>query len=294
MIIACIRGGLGNQMFQYAMARSLAVRLDTDLKLDLTHYHDTSFRAFELGVFRLRFEEATTREIDLYPVHNIPLLRKLRRKLTGIGRPRHFFPETGLQYHPEVWSLHPDTYLKGYWHHAQYFEGITDIIREEFSFAHPLRERNRHYLDNIETTNSISLHVRRGDYVSNKAVLALNGVCSPEYYREAVRTIAQQVDNPHFFVFSDDPDWVRTNLPIDHPSTIVEGNTGEFGYEDLHLMSRCRHQVIANSTFSWWGAWLNPNPDKLVIAPGRWYADPETDRQVAGLLPTTWRRLALS
>lgn len=294
MLIAAIRGGLGNQMFQYAMARSLALRLGTGLKLDLTHYRNTSFRAFELGVFRLRYQEATTREIDLYPVYNIPLLRKVRRKLAAIGRPRYYYIENGLQYHPEVWSLSPDTYLKGYWHDERYFAGIEDILLKEFAFSVPLRDSNKVYLDAISTTNSVSLHVRRGDYVNNKAVLALNGVCSPEYYQEAVRNIAEQVDNPHFFIFSDDPDWVRTNLPVEHPSTIVEGNTGEYGYEDLHLMSRCRHQIIANSTFSWWGAWLNPNPDKLVIAPGRWYADAEADRQVAGLLPTNWRRLALS
>jgi hypothetical protein len=281
-------------MFQYAMARSLAHKLGTELKLDLTHYRNTSFRAFELGVFRLRYEEAKTREIDLYPVYNIPFFRKVRRKLAAISQPRHYYIEHGLQYHPEVWSLSPDTYLKGYWHHEQYFAGIAGMLREEFGFGVPLRESNRRYIEAIASTNSISLHVRRGDYVNNKAVLALNGVCSPEYYREAVRTVAERVDSPQFFIFSDDPEWVRANLPLEYPSTIVEGNTGEYGYEDLHLMSRCRHQIIANSTFSWWGAWLNANPDKLVIAPGRWYADPESDRQVAGLLPTSWHRLALS
>ena len=294
MIIACIRGGLGNQMFQYAMARSLALKLRTELKLDLTHYRNTSFRAFELGVFRLRFEEASTRELDLYPVYNTPLLRKLRRKLIGITRPRHLFIETGLQYHPEIWSLSPDTYLKGYWHHEQYFADIASLLHEEFGFGVPLRETNRPVLEAIETANSVSLHVRRGDYVSNKAVLALNGVCSTEYYQEAIRTIAARVRNPHFFIFSDDPEWVRTHLPIEYPFSIVEGNTGEYSYEDLHLMSRCKHQIIANSTFSWWGAWLNPSPDKLVIAPGRWYADAEADRQVAGLLPANWHRLAHS
>jgi hypothetical protein len=139
----------------------------------------------------------------------------------------------------------------------------------------------------IAGCNAVSLHVRRGDYVSNPDSSRVHGLCGADYHQAAVRRIAEVVPQPHLFVFSDDPQWAAGNLHLDHPATIVTGNDTRRDYEDLHLMSLCKHHIVANSSFSWWGAWLDTNPDKIVIAPERWFAHEQHDTR--DLLPPTWQ-----
>lgn len=135
----------------------------------------------------------------------------------------------------------------------------------------------------------MSLHVRRGDYVSDARTHATLGVCSLDYYRAAVRYIADHVEAPEFFVFSDDIAWAQANLELGHPCHYVDHNRGAESYNDMRLMSLCRHHIIANSSFSWWGAWLNPRADKVVVAPARWFAG--GNRVVDDLFPPGWVRL---
>ena len=153
----------------------------------------------------------------------------------------------------------------------------------------PLGSRNKELLSLIRTVNSVSLHIRRGDYVSNPDTNSALGTCSLEYYRHCIEHIASNVENPHFFLFSDDINWVRDNLKIKYPTTVVDGNSADTNYADLHLMSNCKHNIIANSSFSWWGAWLNNNPDKIIIAPKIWFANsPLTPKEI---IPENWLKL---
>ncbi len=158
----------------------------------------------------------------------------------------------------------------------------------DFRFFEPLSGRNREAAEQIQTTNAISVHVRRGDYATNPATQAFHGILPAEYYRAAVREVSQAVRNPHFYVFSDDPDWCRHNLDLGHSTTFVDHNRAR-GSDDLRLMSLCAHHIIANSSFSWWGAWLNPREEKIVIAPRRWVADSSIDAR--DVVPARWIQL---
>ena len=140
----------------------------------------------------------------------------------------------------------------------------------------------------ISQTNSVSLHIRRGDYVSNQKTNQTHGTCDLDYYQRCITEIEKEVENPYFFVFSDEIEWVKENLKINHPAEYVDQNTGDKSYEDMRLMSQCKHNVIANSSFSWWGAWLNSYPDKIVFAPKRWFASDKHNTK--DLIPEGWKK----
>jgi hypothetical protein len=179
-------------------------------------------------------------------------------------------------------------YLTGYWQSEKYFSSVEAEIRKDFTFNKPLIDRNLELSAKMATCGSISLHIRRGDYVSDAQTSAILGVCPLDYYRNAVAYVADRVANPQFFVFSDDIEWARENLGLDHPSEYIDHNRGAESYCDMQLMSKCRHHIIANSSFSWWGAWLNPHADKIVVAPKRWFAG---SLDSTDLVPQTWTRL---
>ena len=150
----------------------------------------------------------------------------------------------------------------------------------------PFDEENQLILDKILETNSVSLHIRRGDYVSLDYVNKIHGVCALDYYKRAIEYITKRVNPPHFFLFSDDIDWVVENLKMEHPFTVVDINKGK-GWLDMNLMKQCKHNIIANSSFSWWGAWLNENPQKIIIAPEKWTAR----KQKCDIVPLGWVKL---
>jgi len=181
------------------------------------------------------------------------------------------------------------TYLDGYWQSEKYFSDVADTIRREFTIRDQLDAGTRELLDRIGTAESVSVHVRRGDYVSHPRASRARSVCTPGYYLRCVAHIAERVGHPHLFVFSDDPDWVAANLRFEHPTTLVSTVPARPDYGDLRLMSACRHHIIANSSFSWWAAWLNPHRDKLVLAPRRWMNDPRVDDR--DVVPSGWTRL---
>ena len=171
-----------------------------------------------------------------------------------------------------------DIYMVGYWQSEKYFRECADIIRSDFTFRIPLIDENLEaYQEILETPSSISLHVRRGDYLENKN-LSIHGVCSLGYYKNAVKMIEEHCSNtPRVFVFSDDPDWVSKNLKLPYPVRYIVHNTPENAIEDLRLMTVCRHHVIANSSFSWWGAWLRSNENGKVVSPSKWFVNPNYD-----------------
>jgi glycosyl transferase family 11 len=281
MVVVTLIGGLGNQMFQYAAGRALALRTQTRLVLDLGLLerpppHLTP-RRYELDCFRVEAELRT-----IYPRTALERLRELLRLSPQVWREEMF------RFDPRTLELSGRVRLLGYWICERYFADYAAQIRQDFRFLAPLDDTNRELADRIRATTSVSVHVRRADYATDDATRAFHGVLPLDYYRTAAARIGEAVHDRQFFVFSDDSDWCRANLELGGPTTYVDHNTGR-GCEDLRLMSLCRHHVIANSSFGWWGAWLNPREEKIVIAPRRWVADPSV--ATTDVVPAEWIRI---
>lgn len=292
MIVSHIIGGLGNQMFQYAAGRSRSLELGVPLLLHVSDFADYGLhQGFQLDrVFGCDFrfvEEAGIRRLLGWRGYRLAR-RVLRRKAAAAFRGEKFVMEPHFDHWSGISSVPEDCYLVGYWQSEKYFRGNEAVIRRDLSFREPLTGRNAEWASRIASSTSISLHVRRGDYVSNPKALAVHGLCGPDYYHSAVDRLVREFPAPEFFIFSDDIDWVREHLQIAQPCHYIDNNKGADSHNDMHLMSLCRHHIIANSSFSWWGAWLNPRADKIVIAPKRWFAD---GRPVADLIPAGWATL---
>lgn len=284
MIITELKGGLGNQLFQYSVGRALAEKSMTQLKLDTSWYGVVPDRQYDLHYFAISGEVATHKEI-----------RRLKggfgAKISGLlGKPatRSVITEQFFHFDPDILELGDNVYLDGYWQSPKYFESIASTIRKEFSLKDEPKGQNKHYAESISNTAAVSLHVRRGDYVANKKFNDFHGTSPLAYYAAAVAYIAKKVQSPHFFIFSDDPQWTKENLKFDYPTTYITGNE-KAGQEDLRLMSMCKHFIVANSTFSWWGAWLGGNKNKIIIAPKEWFKDKAQDTK--DLIPESWVRL---
>lgn len=289
MIYCHVLGGLGNQMFQYAACRALSLRLSEPLRLDVSGFTDYSLhQGFELPrVFTCNPEIATEQEIrDLLGWRASRLARKiLVRPSLAMLHGTRLVVEPHFHYWPGIWKTSHNVYLTGYWQSEKYFLSHAAVIRAEFTFKSQLASRNAQLAEQISRVNAVSLHVRRGDYANNPKTTATHGLCSMDYYRAAIRHVAERVDRPNFIVFSDDIPWARENLAIAHPCVYVDHNHGVESYNDMRLMSLCRHHIIANSSFSWWGAWLNTRSDKIVVAPKKWFVQ---KIDVSDLLPADW------
>jgi len=292
MIISYIIGGLGNQMFQYAVGRALSIAQEQSLLLDISGFDGYSLhQGFELQrVFACPV--AIANEEDVRNVlgwqANTLIKRLLTRPRLAMLRHRHFVVEPHFHYWTGIQQVPPSAYLQGYWQSERYFQALVDTIRTDFTFKLPLNAQNAELAQQISQVNAVSLHVRRGDYVQNPVTLATHGLCTLDYYQAAIQIIAKAVEQPHFFIFSDDIAWVTANLILPFPCQYINHNQGAESYNDMRLMSLCQHHIIANSSFSWWGAWLNPSPNKIVIAPKRWFAD---DKNTSDLLPQRWLTL---
>jgi len=295
MVIVKLMGGLGNQMFQYAAARRLAHFNNTNLKIDLSWFDNIcevdSFREYALDNFAVQKNFATREEVDALKFQAQGFVAWLLTKALGrqTGGARSYIREKHFHFDPDILNLNDGVYLDGYWQSEKYFKDIETIIRQEFTIKSEMNVKSLAIKNQIKTTNSVSLHIRRGDYVSNPHTNKFHGSCNVKYYFRCVENLALKVKHPHFFIFSDDPEWTRVNLKLPYPTTFVDLNPPEKGYEDLKLMSLCKHHIVANSSFSWWGAWLNPDSDKTVIAPDRWFNKEDID--TTDLLPESWIRL---
>jgi hypothetical protein len=291
MIITKLKGGLGNQLFQSAAGLRLALARKTRLKVDLSELENPGGgtpRSYEMGSFRFSAEIANPSEVASCVAPDSRGLERLLPRWRG-ARPGSSAIERHFHFDPDVLTLSDGVCLEGYWQSERYFSDASDRVRKEFSFRNPPAGRNAEIINEMAACNAVSLHVRRGDYVTNPAANATHGVCPLDYYYRAIDYIRERVSNPFFFLFSDDPKWVREDLEFDGSSTVIDHNDPDAGYEDLRLMSHCQHHIIANSSFSWWGAWLNPNLNKIVVAPDRWFSDETQD--TSDLIPATWMRL---
>jgi len=282
MVIVKLLGGLGNQMFQYAFGRRTALCNGVPLKLDISGFANYPKRNYELAQFAISAEMATQDEVRRHLGR--PGIRGAISRF--VGKKPLVVHEQFFHVDESLLSLGDNVYLDGYWQSEKYFLDVQDVIRTEFTLKTPYSGQTTQLADLIAKTNAVSLHVRRGDYVAERDVNAIHGTCSLAYYRDAIRLIEERVANPHFFIFSDDLDWTRNNLQLAHSMTLVEFDVPESAAVEMQLMSLCRHHIIANSTFSWWGAWLNRSQHKIVVAPRQWFQD--ASRDVRDLYPDNW------
>lgn len=291
MIITKLVGGLGNQMFQYAAGRAVAHRSNMPLKLDITYFETFKLRSYQLGCFNILEDFASTEDIERFKLHRRQAVAfvyyKIRAKLLPWYRQK-LIKQQGFSYDPDIFKIKKSAYLDGYWQSEKYFADISDIIHREFTIKHKPNDINSQMLAKIDNVNSVSLHIRRGDYVNNKESYDFHGVCSLDYYKKSIKVIISQVHNPIFFIFSDDIEWAKTNLKIEYPLVFIDNNYNN-DYEDLRLMSNCKHNIISNSSFSWWAAWLNRNPNKIVLAPKRWFANQNINTK--DLIPESWIKI---
>jgi len=290
MIIIKIIGGLGNQMFQYALGRRIAYTRQALLKLDISGFKTYKLRKYSLKHLNIVENIASTEEVNQFinpqgiKAFIRPSLEKFKPYYRHMVVRQKFF-----HFDPNILKTRDNVYLIGHWASEKHFKDIESIIRKEFKCKKPSDTRNKIMLKKIRQCDSISLHVRRKDFISNKATYAHHGVCSLAYYKEAVKLIGSKVKNPVFFVFSDDPKWAKENIKPKSKSFYLDYNGKSKDYEDLRLMSYCKHNIIANSTFSWWGAWLNKNNKKIVITPKQWFN--KSKRSLEDLLPQDWLRI---
>jgi hypothetical protein len=276
MVIARIRSGLGNQLFIYAAARALAHRLGEDLKLDVSFFKTYPLRQFALGHFAIDAKICRPQEL---------WLRKLFAKL-HLRRPDRLFREASPAYQPAFAELKNNTILQGYFQSEKYFSSVPDILRKEFALKTPLSGPTSHYLARMSAGNPVSVHVRRGDYVSYQSINERFGALDLDYYSSAKRWMDHELSGPTYHIFSDDGPYAEKYiLPIFGPcAQIVPPVTGDF--EHLALMRSCHHHIIANSSFSWWGAWLADFPGKQVIAPATWFRN--KSEIPVDIIPDNW------
>jgi len=293
MIISKLIGGLGNQMFQYAAGRALSIRTDQALLLDLEGYKKYKLhhgfqieRVFKVDICRARNED----------IRNVLGWRagKITRKLFNrLKIPMLNGSRLAIEPHFNCWQellskRVESRYLMGYWQSEKYFKEYEEQIRSDFTFANPLEGFNFEIANKLKNCESVSLHVRRGDYVTHKQTTKILNSCSIEYYNDAISHITKIIPSATFFIFSDEPQWVYKNLKIPFNNEIICNNYGESSYIDMQLMSLCKHHIISNSTFAWWGAWLNTSRNKVVVAPRKWFLDGRDD---SDLLPLQWMQI---
>jgi hypothetical protein len=312
-VLVKLDGGLGNQMFQYALGRALSLHLGAPLTLDIGAYRSYTTRQYGLGVFDI---SASTAPAAVSAGSGLTQVKTAGRSLAKLAKkilppavsslrrvgankleltlpswappgPWTIYREpSDVAFDQALFGTQPPIYVFGYWHNERYFADYADAVRRDFTLRVALSEKARHFQQQVtERQPSVSLHVRRGDYVRNtpEARWRLD-VCGVDYYRRALDFLGSKVPGPSIFVFSDEIAWVKANLKIDN-AVYVDGCAD---YEEMFLMSCCRHHIIANSTFSWWGAWLNADKEKVVIAPKQWVNGDTSGRTP---VPTGWNRL---
>ena len=276
MIIIKLQGGLGNQMFQYAAAKSLSKKKYVYLDLSFLDSNQVSSETFTARIFELKI----FKNLAIKPATNFHL-KLFKSERFGLPRFRDFFKIAILEdqnYQKESEFNH--IYLDGYFQNPSNFANIRTELLNDFRFRSLPKDLSKYEDDINQSKKPVSIHVRRGDYLK-PTVNSVHGVLSIEYYKKAIELIESKLEKPHYFIFSDDTSWCATNLDFIKNKTIVSDN--HLAWVDMYLMSICKHHIIANSSFSWWGAWLNQCTDKIIIAPENWFRNAETK-----IIPKEW------
>lgn len=290
MIIVYLKGGLGNQMFQYAFGRHLVEIHQTQMKMDISAYDYDGLIEYALEPFNMQDSFASPDEIKkLTETKQSSFSNRLYSIFhSHQKRPNSFIQWNKIDYNPNMLKLPDGVYLEGYWQSEKYFIGIEQIIRDDFTLKETQTGKNKEVAEHILSSESVSIHIRRGDYIDSPIVGNSQDACSLDYYHRCIDEISQKTSNPVFFVFSDDIEWCRKSLKLSSPAVYVDHNGFDKGYEDMRLMSQCRHNIVANSTFSWWAAWLNNNKENLVYAPQKWFT--EKKYNIDDIIPAKWVR----
>ena len=304
MIIVKLKGGLGNQLFQYALGRRLAFDNNLPLKLDISPGFENSFYKcrYSLSYFNIIEDIISPKYLKI--IKHIQT-QSIMGKLISLTKPLIPFlaleeiVESSFSFDNNLLRPYKNIYLDGYWQSEKYFKNIENIIRREFLLKYHLAGKSLSIAEKIKKSNSVSIHFRifhgisefkKGGAIDNRG-RELHGTIELDYYYKAIKYLSTMHNDLHFFMFSDDPEWVEDNFKISYPYTIISHNRGIRDHEDLHLMSLCKHQIISNSSFSWWAAWLNTNTEKIVIAPRQWLADEKMNNQTQDRIPENWIRV---
>ena len=285
-----VYGGLGNQMFQYALNIALNKKgISTKISFSgfLYNHHHNGFnlaKAFKLKIpFGLKLQQFFILNGGI--IYNNKIAAFFFRNIITVLN-KYFYKiyteKKEFEYDYDIF-LQRSTFFVGVWQVEAYFKAIEKDIFEAFTFKVPTDKKNKSIINAINNCNAVSVHIRRGDYLNENWAAKLVVIKNNTYYNNALKYIVEKVDNPQFFIFSDDVAWVKENLKI--PDGIyVDFNKGQSSYIDMYLMSLCKHNIIANSSFSWWGAWLNKNSNKIVVMPSKWFNRDYCD----GIFPTEW------
>ena len=287
MIVVSLAGGLANRMFQYAFYLSLKEVRD-DVFVD-----ESSFRpswSFEKISLKETFPQIETPTCDLSKFWIQTKKGKIYSAIRNLleATTKKYCYQKDQVFYPNIYKNIPkDCYFRGYWQSEKYFENVADKVRCSFEFQPFDEEKNIDISCKMQSENSVAIHVRKGkDYFVNGGITA--GTCTEDYYKKAIDYITEHVNNPIFYVFTDNPDWVKDNILLPN-YTLVDWNpvSGNKNFRDIQLMSNCKHNIIANSSFSWWGAWLGRNIDKIVIGPKIWY-NPKIKPIYSDILCNSW------
>ena len=294
MIIISFSGGLGNQLFQYAFSRSLA-RQNPSHKIYYTDYlirRDFAHNGYELdclfgiALLSTSYVECLTRiirKILLFPRIK-PIVYFLLSLVRIYVREERYYYSFDVSFMTAYKGV--NIYV-GYWQTALYFQPVIEEIIRKFTFdVEQLSDHSRKIMHMVEHCQSVSVHIRRGDYLSSANVDNVGSICDLFYYHAAMEYMRHCLDNVYFFIFSDEVVWAAEHIRGER-IIVISGNSGKDAWQDMCLMSKCRHHIIANSTFSWWGAWLSRNEDKFVIAPSRFSRDIVDE----DLIPSSWIRI---
>lgn len=286
MIVVKLQGGLGNQMFQYAMGKAMAKLHESSFALDLDFLLDRkaesptyTFRSYDLDIWSLQTTIAKQGQEATYQSQSS------WDKLKSGFKTKHIYKEPFFQYDQNALLQQPDVYLDGYWQSPRYFSSIEQELRSDFSFRYPLALDSQLVYDKINATDSVCVTIRRDDFLTN----SYHGVCGMNYFNPAIEHMKKQLNNPHFFIFTDDHQWALDHFKLDVPFDIIgiEHNGIQFSNK-LQLMCSCKHFIIPNSTFAWWAVWLSNKVNSMVIAPQKWFTDSSIDTQ--DLIPAHWLR----
>lgn len=305
MIITSLTGGLGNQMFQYAAGLALAEHRRTVLKLDVNWYrYDPAYEAhnrYALSCLNITEQFATQEEIDR--VRGVALTRterwsvaaaralRLYRYAGRYAAPANSHRPPTFRFYPQFFDQPDPTYLGGMFQSEKFFAPVADLLRLHFSFRYPPQPEVAALAARIKSGPSAAVHFRRGDYTRNTAFNQQIGVIGPGYYRRAIARLRARSPDATLYLFSDDIEAIAREYQPPGPHVFVRCVKHWHAYDKIRLMALCDHIAIANSTFSWWAAWLNPSPDKLVIAPDPWFAS--SDQDSTDVVPASWVRLPL-
>lgn len=273
-----LTGGLGNQMFIYAFYLAMKKRFPS-IRLDMSeivvyklHNGYELKRIFNIGADEFRINKVLKKFLVWCCFYKI-------KELYNVAYIQEYY---GKHY---KW---PFIYYKGYFQSEFFFENVISQVRAAFTFdLSKINEQTRYCLQQIKDTKSVSVHIRRGDFVNSKNIRIYGGICTPEYYKRAIKQVEEYYTETVYYIFSDDLEWAKNNISLPLNTVYVSWNGGKDSWQDMLLMSTCKHNIIANSSFSWWGAWLNSNKDKIVVAPKKWINTNDTP----GIVPETWIRI---